>query len=262
MEKINVFIADWQVLFREGIHFTLSGEENIGVVGEAADNDEALAFIEANSPDVAVLNIDQGKVSGIEVARHIRHNMLGVSVVLIMDSEDEEQLFSAIKSGASACLTKDTDPDDLVDTVGKVAQGICPLSGALLRPGIASRVIDEFEVLAVIGERLNNLLARLTPREAEVLHQIADGSSSEQVSQALGMSEQAVRQQLELIRTKLVANDQNREVIEAAQSDLLSMIPGDGLTGKPAVEYVTKDEFTEFKESLRERFKAFAGELG
>jgi len=262
MEKINVFIADWQVLFREGIHFTLSGEEDIDVVGEAADNDEALAFIEANSPHVAVLNIDQGKVSGIEVARRIRHNMLGVSVVLIMDSEDEEQLFSAIKSGASACLTKDTDPDALVDTVVKVAQGIYPLSEALLRPGIASRVIDEFGVLAVIGERLNNLLARLTPREAEVLHQIADGSSSEQVSQALGMSEQAVRQQLELIRVKLVANDQNREVIEAAQSDLLSMIPGDGLTGKPSVEYVTKDEFTEFKESLRERFKAFAGELG
>ncbi len=224
MEKVSVFLAEWQVLFREGIHFTLCGEEDIEVIGEAADNEEALNFIEANLPSMAILNADRGKLSGIDVTTHIKQNYPSVSVILIMDSENEEQLFSAMKCGANACMTKDIDPDDLVSTVRKVAQGAYPISEALLRPGIASRVADEFEAFSLINKEVGNLLARLSPREGEILRHIADGSSSEQVSQALGISEEAIRHHLDLILIKLVANDHNRVVIEAAQNLLPSII--------------------------------------
>ena len=117
MEKVKVFLADWQVLFREGIHFTLSGEEDIEVIGETTDNEEALNFIEANLPRVAVLNTDRGKPSGIEVTRRIKQNLPSVAVILIMDSDNEEQLFLAMKSGASACLTKEVDPEEIVKTI-------------------------------------------------------------------------------------------------------------------------------------------------
>jgi len=101
MEKITVFLADWQVLFREGIHFTLSGEEDMEVIGETTDSEQALAFIETNVPNVAILSVDRSKVSGTEVTRRIKRNRPEVSVILVMDTENEEQLFLAMKSGAS-----------------------------------------------------------------------------------------------------------------------------------------------------------------
>ena len=224
MEKVSVFLAEWQVLFREGIHFTLCGEEDIEVIGETTDNEEALNFIEANLPSIAILNADRGRLSGIDVTTRIKQNYPLVSVILIMDSENEEQLFSAMKCGASACVTKDIDPDALVITVRKVAQGAYPISEALLRPGIASRVVDEFKAFSLINKEVSNLLAHLSPREGEILRHIADGSSIEQVSQALGISEEAIRHHLDLTLIKLVANDHNRVVIEAAQNLLPSII--------------------------------------
>jgi len=176
-----------------------------------------------------------------------------------MDSDDEDKLFSAIKSGASACLSKDTDPDDLINIIRKVAEGSYPISEALLRPGIASRIIDEFETSLVIGKQLNNLLAHLSPREGEIMRHIADGSSEEQVCQALDISEETMRQHLELIRTKLVANNYSRDLIQAVQAHLL-LIPQAKVGGLPTTEHVTKEEFNAFKESLREHLKSFMSE--
>jgi DNA-binding NarL/FixJ family response regulator len=178
-------------------------------------------------------------------------------VILIMDSDSEEQLFSAMKSGASACLTKEIDPADLVSIIRKVAQGAHPISEALLRPGLASLVLNEFEVFSTVSEQVNNLLAGLTRGETEILRRITDRNSVEQVCQTPGISEQAMRQQLDLIRTKLVANDHTRQVIEAAQSNIVLTLIRQGLTTRLAseLEYVTKDEFTAFKESVSQRLK-------
>jgi len=257
MEKFSVFLADWQVLFREGIHFTLSGEEDIEVTGEGTSSEEALAFIETNLPNVAILNIDHGKLTGIEVTRHIKQNLPEVAVILIMESYNEEQLFLAMKSGASACLTKDIDPEDIVNIIRKVAEGGQPISEALLRPEITSRVVDEFEAFSSLGEQVGNLLPRLLPIETEVLHHIAGGKPIKEITKALDLSEEVIRQHLNRILTKLVANNRSRELIEAAQRGLPSVTTE---PGKPAAEYVTKDEFNEFKERLMERFKAFIGQ--
>jgi len=264
MEKVKVFLADWQVLFREGIHFTLSGEEEFEVIGEATSNEEALNFIEKNPPAVAIFNADRGKPTGIEITRHIKSNLPSVAIILVMDSYNEEQLFSAMKSGASACLSKDVDPDELVDTIRKVAQGSAPISEALLIPEIVSHVIDEFEAFSLLNEEVGNLLAHLLPVEAEILRHIAGGSLFREMTQALGISEEAIRHHLDLTLGKLVINDHNREVIEAAQSNLTSIISKISKakeTGRPAADYITKEEFSSFKENLMERLKSFIGEL-
>lgn len=260
MEKVSVFLADWQVLFREGIHFTLSGEEDMEVIGEDVGNEQALAFIETNPPQVAILNANHDKLSGVEVTRRIKQNLPEVSVILIMDSDNEEQLFAAMKSGASACLTKDVDPEDVVDTIRKVTQGSQPISEAILKPEIASRILDEFEVFSAIEKQVGNLLAHLTPRETEILRHIADGSSKEQVAGILNISEGVISRKLESILHKLVANDHKQMLLEAAQSGWPS-ISRVSFTGKPATEYITKEEFTAFKESLKERFKSLSGEI-
>lgn len=261
MEKVSVFLSDWQVLFREGIHFTLSGEEDMDVIGETTDNKEALDFIGKNPPRIAIVNANHSDFTGVDLTRRVQQNLPSVSVILIMDSDNEEQLFLAMQCGASACVTKDIDPDELVSLIRKVAQGAKPISEALLRPGIAPRVIEEFENFSLISEEVDNLLARLSTRESEILQSIAEGNSIEQLSSTLGINEEVIRRHLDLILTKLVSNEHNREVIEAAQKGLPSAITR-ARRGKPAEEYITKDEFDAFKESLRERFKSLTGELG
>jgi len=264
MEKVRVFLADWQVLFREGIHFTLSGEEDFEVIGETSSNEEALNFIEKNPPEVAIFNADRGKPTGIEITRRIKQNLPSVAIVLVMDSYNEEQLFSAVKSGASACLSKDMDPEELLNTIRKVVQGDYPISQALLGPEIASRIIDEFETFSQIDEEVGNLLARLLPIEAEILRHITDGRLLEEIAKALNIDEETIRHHLDIILGKLVANDRSREVIETVQSNLSSIISKISKTKgatKPSADYITKDEFNSFKESLMERLKSFIGEL-
>jgi len=258
MEKISVFLADWQVLFREGIHFTLCGEEDMEVIGEATNCEEALNFIETNPPKVAILSIECGKLSGVKATHRIKLNFPSVSVMLVTDTDDEEHLFSAVKCGASAYLTKEIDPVNLLKLIRSVAQGAQPISDALLRPEIASRAIDEFEVFTSINEQVENIFACLSSIEADILYRIAKGSSREQVAQALGITNETIEHHLGLILSKLVANNHNRELIEAAQKGLPSII---STVGKPSTEYVTREEFNACKESLGERLKSVINEL-
>ena len=261
MEKVKVFLSDPQVLFREGIHFILSGEDDFEVTGETTNNEEAFAFIEANPPNIAILSIKNGKLSGPEITRRIKRHLPSVSVILIMDTKDEEQLFAAMKSGASACLTKDTDPEYLLDIIRVVTQGSQPILEELLKPGLASRALTEFKDLATLSDQLDNLLPILTPKETEILGSIAAGNGVEEVAEELDINEETIRRNLRSILNKLIANDQARALIEAAQRSLPSIISGVVKTGRPAAEYVTKEEFNEFKETLMARLKSFIGEL-
>ncbi len=260
MEKIKVFLYDPQILFREGIHFTLSGEEDFDVIGEATSNEEALVAIEGNPPNVAIINIKNGKVHGAEATRRIRRNFPSTTVVLVLETEDDDQLFLAVKSGASACLNKGIDPDVLVTAIRAIAKGGHPIVETLARPGVASKALAEFEALATLGEQLHNLLAHLSPRESEILKRITAGDSLEQIAARVGGNEEAVRQQLRLIAHKLVANDQARALIEAVQRSLPTILAG-SVQGKLSTEYITRSEFAEFKDNLMQSLKALAGEL-
>jgi DNA-binding NarL/FixJ family response regulator len=259
MRKIKIFLSDPQVLFREGIHFVLSGEDDFEVTGEAVSNEDALCHIKDNPPHIAILSMHNGKLTGPEVTRHIKRHCPSVSVILVMDTSDEEQLFLAMKSGASVCLTKYTNPEQLLDIIRDVIKGSQPIIEALLIPGLASRVLTEFQDIATLNEQLDNLLANLTPKETEVLGSIAAGDNMEQVTTKLDTDEESIKQYLRLILNKLIANDQAKAVIEADQRSLPSMIRGAVRAGGPSVEYVTKKEFSEFKESLAERLKNFIG---
>jgi DNA-binding NarL/FixJ family response regulator len=259
MEKVRVFISDPQVLFREGIHFILSGEDDFEVTGEATSNEDSFTLIEANPPNVAILSMQNGNLNGPEVTRRIKRSLPSVSVVLTMEKSDEDNLFAAMMSGASACLTKDTEPEYLLDTIRVIAQGSQPIIEALLIPGLASRVLIEFEDLATMNDQLHKLLASLAPKETDILNSIAAGNGIEQVAEKLKINEETIRRNLRTILNKLVANDQARALIEAAQSNLI--IRGVVKKGGRSAEYVTREEFNEFKESLMARLKSFIGEL-
>ncbi len=260
MEKITVFLADWQVLFREGIHFTLSGEEDMEVIGEDVGNEQALSFIETSTPQVAILNAGHDTINGFEATRKIKQNLPEVSVILVMDNYNEEQLYEALKSGASACLTKDVDPDVVVSTIREVVKGKQPIDEVIWKPELASRILDDFTAFSSLGEQVGKLLALLTPRESEIMHQVADGKTKEQIIDTLSIDDETLDNRLHSVHNKLVVNDQKLVLIEAVQRGL-PIISRVSLNGKPGTEYITKEEFTAFKESLKERFKFLSGEI-
>lgn len=261
MEKNNIFLSDPQVLFREGMHFTLSGEDDFEVIGESTSNEEAFAGIEANPPNIALLSFRNGVMDGPAATRRIKRNFPAVSVVLILETENEEQLFAAMKSGAIACITKDIDPNYLLGLLRVIAQGSQPIIDSLLMPELASMVLNSFQDLVELDKQLENMLARLSPKEAETLSCIADGNNLEQCITKLNTTEGTIRGHLRGIVNKLVANDQAWALILASQRSMPSLISGSTIGGRPA-EYVTKEEFNEFKEHLMERLKSIIGELG
>jgi DNA-binding NarL/FixJ family response regulator len=261
MEKIKVILSEPQVLFREGIHFILSGEDDFEVIGETTGNEEALNFIENNPPDIAFLSMQDSKYPGPEITRRLKRNLPSVSIVLITDKKEEGKLFDAMRSGASACLTKDTDPENLLDTIRGIADGNRPIIEDVMRPELASMVLAEFEDIATMNEKLDDLLAKLSNKEEKILGNIIDGNNIEQIAYKLETDEDGIRQHLGTVINKLISNDRSRALIEAAQRSLPSIVRGiNGKDGNSA-EYVTRSEFSDFKENLMERVKTLLFDL-
>jgi DNA-binding NarL/FixJ family response regulator len=260
MEKVKVFLSNPQVLFREGIHFILSGEEDFEVTGETTGNEEAFSLIEAAPPNIAILSVQDPKANGPDITRRIRRNMPSVYVILITEKKEADLVFSAIKCGASACLTKDTDPEQLLNIIRVVAQGSLPIMDDLFTPDLASLVIAEFQNTKAFNEQFDNLLASLTSKEIQILTAISVGGTIEQVTAKLDMNEDSIRHAIRLILNKLVSNEQARTIIETAQRNLPSIIRSTKM-GEKFGDYVTRTEFNEFKDHLSERLKSFIGEL-
>lgn len=260
MGKIKVFLSEPQVLFREGIHFILSGEDEFEVTGETTSNEEAFHLIEANPPHIVVLSLQDTTADGYEITRRIKRSLPSVSVILILEKKDDEKLFQAIKCGASACLTKDTEPDYLLDVIRVVTQGSQPIIDELLVPGLASRALAEFKDVTTVNKQVDNLLADLSLKESQILNTIAASNNLEQVAAKLDINEETIRRNLRMIQSKLINNDQAHSVFEAAQRSLPILIRSKVTKETASAQYVTKAEFNEFKESLLARFKSLIEE--
>jgi DNA-binding NarL/FixJ family response regulator len=260
MAKTKVFLAEPQVLFREGIHFILSGEEDFDVIGETTSNEEALPLIESNPPNVAVLNLSDAKISGTDMTKRIRRNLPSIFVVLIMEKKEPDKVFEAMKSGVSACLYKYSSPEQLLDTIKVVAQGSLPIIEEIFDPAVASLVLNEFSDIAAFNEQFDNLLANLTPREKQIIDLMAGSNNLEQTALKMNLDEDAVRHCIRIVLTKLIANEQTTNILELAQRNLNFLLrPGRGESASR--DYVTRAEFNDFKNHLMERFKLFVGDL-
>lgn len=259
-KRTKIFLSDPQVLFREGIHFILSGEDDFEVIGEATGNEDTVTRIEANPPQLVILSMEDKKLAGPEAVRQIKRRLPAVAAIMTIEKKDEDQLLQVISSGASAFLTKDIDPEHLLDTVRDVSQGGLPLIDELLGPVMAARVLAEFEDVVSLNRGMDNLLAGLTPKETQVLEAIAGGSSLAQVSAKLDVNEDSVRNHLKLALNKLAANDLTRSVIITVQRSLSSVISPPSRSKMPPDDYLTQEEFARFKETLARRLSDVVGE--
>ena len=222
MEKIAVFLADSQVLYREGVRMALSKEGDIEVVGEADDGEDALYQIKSLSPDVVIVDYKLPHLDGPDLTREIKRHWPTISVILLSSYEDDEQLFHAIQAGAAGYLVKAASRQDFALQIRKVYQREYPINEYLLsRPAVALRILQQFQDLLLVEQEVEPLLSPLSPRETEILECIAQGNSNRAVASTLGICNQTVKNHVSSIMRKLAANDRTHAVVLALRYGLI-----------------------------------------
>ncbi|NJK79604.1 MAG: response regulator transcription factor [Chloroflexaceae bacterium] len=223
--KIRVLIVDDHPLFRQGIRWSLEAMPDMQVVGEAENGQEAIKLSDRNTPDVVLIDVNLPGLNGLEVARVIKRHHPSVGIIVLSVNEDDEQLFQAIKVGAAAYSSKDVHPDELMDTIRKVATGTYLINDHVLsKPHVATRILSQFRELAATEDEATALLfAPLTSREIEILDCIARGLSNKQIANDLNISSQTVKNHITSILKKLQVDDRTRAVMYAIKQGWIRM---------------------------------------
>jgi DNA-binding NarL/FixJ family response regulator len=214
---IRVLLADDQALVRAGFRALLDAQDDIEVVGEAADGDEAVALARRLVPEIVLMDIRMPGVDGLRATRTIASDdrLADVKVVILTTFELDEYVFEALRAGASGFLVKDTEPVELLRAVHAVANG-----DALLSPSVTRRLIEEFATRA--REPQNTpVLDALTEREREVMALVAEGLTNDEISQRLFVSPATAKTHVSRAMVKLGARDRAQLVVFAYEAGLV-----------------------------------------
>ncbi|KRT62222.1 MAG: two component transcriptional regulator, LuxR family [Chloroflexi bacterium CSP1-4] len=212
----KILIVDDHALFRVGIRNILEREPDFEIIGEAEDPRGAFDLAQQHSPDIVLMDLSLPAPGGIEATQRIKREVPSAAIICLAVTEDEDQLFDAIRAGAAAFILKDVGPDDLVTIIRRVGAGEYLINDKVFaRPSVASRVLKEFRELAVFGQEAAPIFAPLSPREVEILDNIAQGMTNKQVAYALTISEQTVKNHMSSILRKLSVNDRTQAVVYA-----------------------------------------------
>ena len=223
-DRVKVLIVDDHALFRVGIANILGKEPDLEVVGEANDSRSAIERALETSPDIVLMDLSLPAPGGIETTQRIKRELPSTAIIVLAVSEDEDALFDAIKAGAAAFILKDVGPDDLVTIIRRVVDGEYLINDKVFaKPAVASRVLKEFRELAVYGQEAAPIFAPLSPREVEILDNIAQGMTNKQVAYALSISEQTVKNHMSSILRKLSVNDRTQAVVYAMRQGWIRM---------------------------------------
>jgi DNA-binding NarL/FixJ family response regulator len=215
-QQTKIMLVDDHALFRMGMRQMLDQEADFDIVAEAEDARQAFQMAVDMSPDIVLLDLSLPAPGGIETTQRIKREIPSVGIIALAVAEDEDQLFEAIKAGAAAFILKDINPDDLVTIIRRVRAGEYLINDKVFsRPSVASRVLKEFRELAVYGQEAAPIFAPLSPREVEILDNIAKGMTNKQVAYALSISEQTVKNHMSSILRKLSVNDRTQAVVYA-----------------------------------------------
>ncbi len=221
-KTIRVLIADDQALFRRGLYVVLGTEDFIEVVAEAANGEEAVALAADLVPDVVLMDVRMPRLNGIEAARQIKAENPGTKILMLTVSDDEDDLYEAVKAGANGYLLKEISVEEVAEAIRAVVQG-----QSLIAPTMASKLLSEFTVLAKKAEeRQQYPTPALTTRELEVLKLVAKGMSNREIADALYISENTVKNHVRNILEKLHLHSRMEAVIYAVRERLLDIRHG------------------------------------
>lgn len=218
---IRVALADDQPLIRAGLRVLLEGEQDIAVVGEAGDGEQAIALALSMHPDVMLMDIRMPRLDGVQATLRIAGDarLDDVKVLILTTFETDELVFDALRGGASGFLVKDSEPDEVLRGVRTVAAGDAHLS-----PSVTRRLIDE--LAAWPERRLSNptQLEELTIREREVMALVAYGLTNHEIAERLMVSPATAKTHVSRAMVKLHARDRAQLVVLAYQTGLV--VPG------------------------------------
>ncbi len=219
METIKVLIVDDHALFRRGIAAVLSSQENLEVIGEAADGLEAIEKAKELSPEVILMDLNMPNCSGLEAIQALQAERPNIKVLVLTVSEMETDLFASVKYGARGYLLKKAEPEDLVNAIAGIAQG-----GVIISPLMATKLLTEFKDLSSGIERkpAEDEESKLTPREGEVLQLVAQGATNKEIADSLFISENTVKTHLQNIMEKLHLANRSQAAAYAIQKGLVS----------------------------------------
>ena len=203
-KKIRILLADDHNIVRTGIRQLLESANDLKVIAEAGDGEEAQALIEQHKPDVAVLDIQMPKASGIEVTRWVRSHLPEVGVLILTAYDDNPYVMAVLQAGANGYVLKTGQPDELIQAVRDVYEG-----KSTLDPNIARRIMSD------VFQKQEKSVESLTDREMDVLQLAAKGFTNKAIGVQLGISDRTVQGHLAHIFAKLQANSRTEAVMRA-----------------------------------------------
>lgn len=213
---ISVLLVDDQAMVRAGFRMILEAEDDIRVVGEASDGDEAVVTTRQLRPEVVLMDVQMPRMDGLEATAHIvREPEIASRVVILTTFERDDYVFESLRAGASGFLLKNAPPEELVQAVRVVAAG-----NALLAPSVTRRVIEEY-ARRPHGRGYQAELSRLTDRESEVLHLLATGKSNAELATDLYVSEGTIKTHVSSVLAKLGLRDRMQAVVFAYESGVV-----------------------------------------
>lgn len=216
-EPVRVLVVDDQELFRRGLTMLLTVEPGIEVVGEAGDGVEGTHLAQTASPDVVLLDVRMPKRTGIEACTAIKEAVPNAKIIMLTVSDEEADLYEAVKNGASGYLLKDSSIDEVAQAVRVVAEG-----QSLISPSMAVKLIDEFKQMSR-PEREAGANLRLTERELDVLRLVAHGHSNKEIAARLFISENTVKNHVRNMLEKLQLHSRMEAVMYAVREKLLEL---------------------------------------
>ena len=218
-DPIRVMICDDHALFRRGLIMVLESEDGIEVVAEAEDGADAVAKAEELAPDVVLMDVRMPRVSGIEATRSIADSVPTAKILMLTVSDEEDDLYDAIKAGAAGYLLKEISIEEVATAIRAVVSG-----QSLISPSMASKLLSEFTNLAKkADERQSVPTPRLTDRELEVLKLVAQGMSNREIAGELYISENTVKNHVRNILEKLHLHSRMEAVVYAVREKLLDI---------------------------------------
>jgi len=213
----TILIADDHVLFREGIRAIIGHWDDFRVVGEASNGAQAVEMALELKPDIMLMDVHMPVMDGIEATRRLTRELPDIRIVMLTVSEDEDDLFRAIKFGAHGYVLKDTPSKRLHDELRRMLHGESPLSGLMV-----TKILEEISQPANSAQAQADAREPLSEREKEVLCLLAEGLSNSQIAERVHLSENTVKKHLRSILEKLHLNNRIEAAVYAVKEGFVS----------------------------------------